>query len=332
MDSALAAAIERRKQLAEAEKAGLEALGPLPSDLEEFWTDVQVRDGWRAKTMVVRPKSGTASHTKRPLIVFFYGGGFRAGTPNMVARPARDFASKFNAVVCCPSYRLCPENSWPIPMKDGWDVASYLSKHAHSELGATLRIKDGGGFVIRGVSAGASIAAVIAGISLFRPKEVNEDQLVAPITGIFLGIPLLLRESIVPRQYKDVWVSREENKDKSITSAGLDMVLDGLQADERSPWFSPVNAIRDSVSDETPGQHANDTLCLYVQVGQYDPLRDDGVVLEKIFKDRGFATKLDIFPNNGHAAWTTLHLENESNIPPIGKTTMAGMEWLLDGP
>jgi acetyl esterase/lipase len=161
---------------------------------------------------VVRPKEASSANKKPPLIVLFYGGGYVVGTPKQVVRPARDFAKTYGAVVICPSYKLSPENAWPAPMISGWEVVEYLAKNAEAEYGVNLDGPDGG-FVLGGFSAGAGIAAIVAGIATYgEPTRDGQRKLAKTLTGVFLGVPHLLAKDIVPEQYNNQWTAMEENK------------------------------------------------------------------------------------------------------------------------
>jgi len=175
----------------------VEKLAPLPPQPEEFWIDIPSPSGWASKTKVFKTKNATSAL----LIVLFYGGGFFGGAPNQMTRPAREFAEKFGACVACPSYRLLPEERWPVPMQDGYEVVRYLSSNAEKELGVDLSA----GFIVGGASAGATLPGVIAGLSISaQSREVGPQVagLAKPITGLFLCCGLQFTEDIVPAEYK----------------------------------------------------------------------------------------------------------------------------------
>ena len=65
------------------------------------------------------------------------------------------------------------------------------------------------GFIIGGVSAGANLAAVAAHLYLSERRS-------PPLTGQYLCIPTICDPEALPAQYKDAYVSREQNKDALI--------------------------------------------------------------------------------------------------------------------
>lgn len=294
----------------------IQKLPPLPPELEEFWIEIPTPDGWVSKTKVVK----TTNATSAPLIVLFYGGGFFGGAPDQMTRPAREFAEKFGACVVCPTYRLLPEERWPVPMQDGYEVVRWLSSNAENKLGVDLSA----GFVVGGASAGATISSIVAGLSVSpQSREIGPQVagLAKPITGLFLCCGLFLTESIVPPEYKAMWTSRNENKDSvPMSTEAIQMIIDALEADHRSPWFSPVYELVKSELDFPK---------TYFQSCGLDPLRDDAVVFEKILASRGGKTKIDHFPEDGHTAWVAMPAEHQSTNPTFEEGTMRGMEWLL---
>ncbi|OQU98223.1 hypothetical protein CLAIMM_04040 [Cladophialophora immunda] len=310
----------------EAERQLVATLGPLHGDLEEFYTFVPLPDGHRGELKVVRPKIVTKTHTlasghmddaaapalnsgsnSRPFIVLFHGGGFSNGSVDYMTRPARDFAREFNAVVVSATYRLAPEHPFPTPMQDAWDTLVWLSQHAR-EFGANPQQ----GFVVGGVSAGGTMAAVLT--------QLAQDRgLTPPLTGAFVSIPLLLVKEIVPAKYKKQWTSMEDNKNNpSLNRDTIQSIIRTLAPDIRSPLFSPFNS-------RTPHVGLPPT---YIHVGGLDVLRDDGLVYEMALRESGVPTRCDVVPDLGHAAWT-IYATGYSR-PRLGPKMGEAMRWLLN--
>ena len=317
------------------EEAGVAALGAIPASIEEFWTTLPLADGWSSKTKVVRPKAAASAGkgAKHPLIVMFYGGGFFCGSPLQVTRPAREFAEQYGAVVVCPTYRHTHQVQWPVPMRDGWNALSYLAKNAESVFGANLDAASGGGFVVAGFSAGGTVTAVTTILDVYGDGGSTAggeplENLAKPITGAFVGIPLLLEQEMVPQEYRALWTSREDNRyAEGLATANVENIIDSLKVtDFRSPWWSPINTL---VSSSAVNRHEGWLPRIYIQVCQLDPLRDDGIIFEKILASKGFETKIDVFPDDGHAAWTALPFPTKSKEPTIAESTMAGVAWVL---
>ncbi|KIW93509.1 uncharacterized protein Z519_06114 [Cladophialophora bantiana CBS 173.52] len=309
----------------QAERQLVATLGPLHGDLEEFYTFVPLPDGHRGELKVVRHKLGAQSqaftlgsvdaaaagtgsngNSDRPFIVLFHGGGFSNGSVDYMTRPARDFAIEFNAVVVSATYRLAPEYPFPVPMQDAWDTLVWLSQHAR-EFGANPQQ----GFVVGGVSAGGTMAAVLT--------QLAQDRgLTPPLTGAFVSIPLLLVKEIVPEKYKKEWTSMEDNKNNpSLNRDTIRNIIRTLDPDVRSPLFSPFNSRNPHVGLPPT----------YVHVGGMDVLRDDGLVYERALRDNGVQTRCDIFPDLGHVAWT-IYATEYSRLR-LGPKMTGAMRWLL---
>ncbi|KIX05311.1 uncharacterized protein Z518_06183 [Rhinocladiella mackenziei CBS 650.93] len=288
----------------QAEKQLVSSLGPLNSGLEEFYSSVPLPDGHQGEIKITRPKE--AIPTGRPFIVLFHGGGFSGGSVEYMTRPARDFALEFGAVVVSATYRLAPEYKFPIPMQDSWDTLVWLAKNA-VPLGANPSL----GFVVGGVSAGGTMAAVLTQLA-------HDRALDPPLTGSFVSIPLLLVKDIVPAEYKKDWTSMEENKNNpSLNKEAIKNIIRTLAPDVKSPLFSPFNS-------PTPHVGLPPT---YVHVGGLDVLRDDGLIYERALRKNGVPTRCDSYPELGHAAWTIY--ATGYNRERMAANTMNGMRWLL---
>ncbi|KAL8383272.1 hypothetical protein RB595_006839 [Gaeumannomyces hyphopodioides] len=345
---------DKRAAIEAWQEAAIATLGPVSDEIQEYWMTIITDDGFESKTLVIRPKptthnrpaanihvdnspdalDGSKPTPRRPLIVLFHGGGFALGTPAMMTRPGRELAERLGAVVVAPTYRRVPEHAWPGPSRSAWAVLAWLAENAGRELGANL----GDGFVVGGFSAGASLAAICAGISLLPAGHDLlapggggfDNRLARPITGVFANCPMLLTEDIVPAEHRDLWRSRVENKDaQGLDSEGVELIWRVMNPDFYSPWTSPFSGWLKS--DGNPGDEAASVgIPHYIQVGKLDCLRDDGVVLYEALASRGVETRIDVFEKDGHTGWCALPFESHSKNPTVEEATMAGFSWLLE--
>lgn len=345
----------RAEVLAWQEKA-IAAMGRASDEIQEYWTTIITDDGFESKTLVIRPKptalASPSSHAannmprengnplpRRPLVVLFHGGGFALGTPAMMTRPGRELAERLGAVVVAPTYRRIPEDGWPSPPHSAWAVLAYLAKNAEREFGADLD----DGFIVGGFSAGASLAAICAGISLLPPQApghnipaapgggvFNSGPLARPITGVFASCPMLLTEGTVPDAHKTLWKSRIENKDaQELSSEEVDLIWRVMDPDFDSPWTTPFSGWLKSDGNSGGGE-ALAGVPHYIQVGKKDCLRDDGVILHEVLKSHCVKTRLDVFEDDGHTGWCALPFESNSKNPTVEEATMSGFAWLLE--
>lgn len=291
-----------------AEKSLLEAVGPPPPGLEEYYHDLTTASGWETRVKVWRRRVTESS--PRPLVLSFHGGGFCVGSIEQTTRESREFALVFDAVVVSATYRLAPEHKFPIFVNDAIDVAEWISEHAEEAFGATLSAESGGGFVVGGGSSGAQAAAVIA-------SEARQREWRFKPTGLFTVIPNLLAEEIVPEKYRHLWTSRNI-RDETMTPEILAVMLQLQGSDVRSPLYSPFNS-------PLGLQGLPRT---YIQVGGKDPLRDDGEVFAKALDDSGVEVRWHNYEELGHAGFG-LGWDAATEPKGLRENSMKGMGWLL---
>ncbi|KAH8802741.1 Alpha/Beta hydrolase protein [Xylogone sp. PMI_703] len=332
-----------RKALAQMELAGIEALGPCPADLSEAWIDIDLdkdsTNGYKSRTKLVWPKPSNnwqGQNESCPLVVYFHGGGFSAGSPDMVLNAARAFASCFHCVVACPSYQLTPEYPFPAPVQSAWQVCTWLSQPSNLNegplFGTGISVDTKLGFVIGGVSAGGTIAAAVGGIAAVEKagKEdfttsVGLNRMQSSITGIFAGLPMLVHEDMLPDHFKNMFHSRVDNADvEGFNTSAIRNIEQNLNGHYHSPWFSPLNV---NLNDADIAQHHAEKVFVYG--GSLDPLRDDAVIYDKYMRGiNSVRSRRQILEGQNHVAWVS-PLWPASHSRLIKETTMNGMSWLL---
>ena len=97
-----------------------------------------------------------APDERRPVIVFFHGGGFVLGDLDTHDPLARALALATGAVVVSVDYPLAPEHPFPAAPDAASQATRWIADHA-GELGA-----DGTRLAVAGDSAGGNLAAVVA--------------------------------------------------------------------------------------------------------------------------------------------------------------------------
>ena len=108
-------------------------------------------DGARHTLDVCRPKSATAA----PVIVFFYGGGWRSGSKRTYRYVAKALARR-GYVAVLPDYRIYPQARYPDFLDDGAQAVRWVKDNAKRFGGDPQNI------FLMGHSAGAHIAAMLA--------------------------------------------------------------------------------------------------------------------------------------------------------------------------
>ncbi|KAL0933606.1 alpha beta hydrolase fold-3 domain-containing protein [Colletotrichum truncatum] len=283
---------------------------PLPgTENTDYELDFKIpmRDGHENSARLFKPASPVSD---RATVVIIHGGGFTVGHPTHVSHYARAVARLFGTTVLCITYRLAPEFKFPTAPNDVWDSLEWIFS-ADNSSAAALGSYNKAKFIIGGVSAGANLSAVTAQKWISAKRAPN-------LVGVWLSIPWLLEPEILPEKYADVWLSRDQNaKALVVDQETLDVVKAFYQPDVSSTDFSPFND-RNAHKGLSP---------VYLQVCGQDPLRDDGIIYEKVLGDNGVPTKIDTYQGVPHGFADVL-----PTFPLAQKyiaDTMKGFGWLF---
>lgn len=266
---------------------------------------ITMSDGFESEILIHKPANPPA---KSPLVLLLFGGGFIMGSNIQLGPYARAIAKLYGATVVTSSYRLAPEHKFPVQANDTWDTLQWLAKNA-SSIGAD----PSAGFVIGGVSAGGQLAAVTS-------QRWVTEKASPPLTGVWLSIPVVFHSAgtEVPATEKDMFFSRTQNAHAPIFShEAIDWVDEYMQADTRSPQWSPFN-------DKNPHVGMPPT---YFQVCGMDPLRDDGLIYERALRNSGVKTKIDVYPGVPHGHFSYLPFLKQSQ--KANSDVIENFGWLL---
>jgi acetyl esterase/lipase len=176
---------------------------------------------------------------------------------------------------------------------------------------ASLNADPNKGFLMGGVSAGASLTGAFSRI-------FQDSPLAHPLTGLWLCVPSLAHSEIVPEKFKPYYLSNEQQAKNPFFSAESRKNLESLvEWDISSPMRYAFNSTNDL-------KHQPKT---YFQVDGADPLRDDGLIYDEMLKEAGVETKMDFYPGCPHAhfqGFPGLEVTIRANID-----TVVGFGWLL---
>jgi acetyl esterase len=225
--------------------------------------------GGDLKVRVYRPAAaGTATTAGRPLVVYFHGGGFALGGLDMGNWICGLVAARVGAVVVSVDYRLAPAHVFPAAVEDCYAGFAWAAGNA-AELGATGRIG------VMGESAGGNLAAVTCLIARDRGGQaISHQALIYPATDMTKG-PSATADPSAP------FLSAAEIS----TYKRLYLGPDG---DPANPWASPLLA-----------DHAALPPAL-IQVGEHDPLRDDGVRYAEALRAAGVPVRFTEYVGMPH--------------------------------
>jgi cation diffusion facilitator CzcD-associated flavoprotein CzcO/acetyl esterase/lipase len=118
-----------------------------------------------------------------PVVVFYHGGGWVAGSLDLADAPCRQLAEQLGAIVVSAHYRLAPEHPFPAATDDTFAALCWVRKHIAEYGGDPDRI------IVMGESAGANLAAVAA----IRARDAG-----LPLAGQVLIYPPIDPEASTP--------------------------------------------------------------------------------------------------------------------------------------
>lgn len=179
-----------------------------------------------------------------PVLVYFHGGGWVIGDPDVVDGPCTLLANRAHAVVVSVDYRKAPENPFPAAVEDAVAATRWVATHA-----AELNI-DSDRIAVGGDSAGGNLAAVTA----LTLRDEGGPKLVGQV--------LLYPATDFSRNTVS---ARENGEGYFLTTALLDWFGHHYKADPDDWRASPIKA-----ADHTGLPPA------LVVTAEYDPLRDEG--------------------------------------------------------
>jgi acetyl esterase len=196
----------------------------------------------------------------KPCLVYFHGGGFVIGDlethDGLCRRLARETGQKILAV----DYRLGPEHRFPAAMDDALECWVWLQQNA-----AGLQI-DPTSISVAGDSAGAVLALLVSA------KASHGDMGEKPLsTGL-----------IYPADFSvQTTPSREllGNEDILLTEELMNWFNAQFATAEASAEHPYFNALEDSVDGNLPPT--------WILTCGFDPLRDDGKLIEEKLKSKG---------------------------------------------
>ncbi|WP_150004390.1 alpha/beta hydrolase [Iodidimonas muriae] len=137
---------------------------------------LSVPDGNRS--IPVRLYRGLGATADAPLVVYFHGGGFVAGSIDTHDGLTRRLANAGKAVVLSVDYRLAPEHPWPAALEDAMAVALRARHRARAHGANPERL------ILAGDSAGGTIAAVLARLLAETGKSPAGQMLFYPATDL----------------------------------------------------------------------------------------------------------------------------------------------------
>jgi acetyl esterase len=137
-------------------------------------------DGHALPLRIYTP-SGTQA-TALPIVLYFHGGGFVAGSLDTHAPTARYLCQNANVIVVAVGYRKSPEHRFPAAVDDALAATAWASAHG-AEIGG-----DGSRLAVAGDSAGGNLAAVVCQLAKARGgPQIRFQALFYPLVDFTLA-------------------------------------------------------------------------------------------------------------------------------------------------
>ncbi len=201
-------------------------------------------------TLVIEPAHYTG---ELPCMVLVHGGGFVLKASFAHHSMAKLYASRLPCRVIYTDYRLAPAHPFPVPAEDCYCTYEWALEQA-----------GGAPVIIAGDSAGGALALAVTLMARDRGLRMPDAELlIYPVTDRRMTTDSM-------QKYVDAPVF-----DAKLTKMMWDAYL-GQRQPERIEYASPLEAASFARFPPT-----------YIEVAQFDALRDEGVLLWQRMKDQG---------------------------------------------
>lgn len=230
---------------------GIEHL-ELDEDVELIHYEIPRMTGEAMKVYLIKPVEATG---QLPCVIHYHGGGFMLKASPLLIKNMADYARRINCAVVIPDYRLIPEHPFPAGFDDSYNTLMWVYNE-----GASIGV-DRERIVIAGDSAGGALAAgtVLKARDEQGPKILMQ-LLIYPVTDY-------TQSSESMKLYWDapIWDAKKNNKmwAQYLTEEGTPLIR----------YASPLNGGRFENLPPT-----------YIEVAEYDCLRDEGIALAEAYR------------------------------------------------
>lgn len=206
-----------------------------------------------------------------PVVIYFHGGWFNAGSLESHDRPLRKLANLSGAIIISVDYRLAPEYPFPAGLNDCYNALEWIILHAKI-LGIDLKR-----IAIAGDSAGGALATVITRRAIKNNlNKILCQVLVYPVTDTALKTPSW-------QEFRDGPVLNYEGAVQAWS-----LYLPNIK-EIKNPDASPLYA--DGLSNMPS------TLMI---IAEYDPLRDEAILYAEKLQKSGVAVKQSLYKGMVH--------------------------------
>jgi acetyl esterase/lipase len=224
----------------------------------------------KLRLRLYRPRS---ENKPLPALLWFHGGGYVIGTPEMDDKKCIEFARRLGMVVISVDYRLAPKHPFPAALEDGW-AALHWAVAESERLGI-----DPGRIAVGGGSAGGGLAASLALLAHDRQEVRPAFQL---LVYPMLDDRTVTRSDLKNRQFL-IWL-QESNQ------FGWESYLGQPCGEHALPMYA-VPARREDLSGLPPA---------WIGVGSLDLFHDEVVAYAHNLSECGVKCELVVVPGAFH--------------------------------
>ncbi len=250
-------------------------------------------NGNKVPLRVYTPAAASSSE-KLPVLYYIHGGGFFAGSPDVVEEASKYFAETYPCIVVSVTYRLAPENPYPAGHEDCYEGLRWVYQNIEDFGGDQQKI------FVSGDSAGGNLA------NYCSMRDRDEASGMVKMQALYY--PTVNMAGVQDEYFKPGKQNYTvDKKSEKIVYGMLDMLggegfgafSDLLKVDDINiPCLNPYTA---NLSGLPP------TLIL---VGEFDFLYPECVAYSKKLKMAGVETKTIVYRGLSHA-----FLDNMGKFP-----------------
>ncbi|OCH92007.1 hypothetical protein OBBRIDRAFT_791757 [Obba rivulosa] len=244
-----------------------------------------------------------------PLLFWTHGGAWVFGGLELDDLTLRTICVGFQITVVNVDYRLAPEYPFPAGVNDSYAALKWAADNT-SLLSADLSK----GFLVGGASAGGNLATILAHRAQNDPFFEGRR-----VTGQLLQIPVTCHPDGYPEKYKGELLSYATVGDPRLLSEShMTDAYEKYNAPATDPQCSPL--LYPSHKGLPPA---------FIQVCGIDPLRDEAILYERLLREDGVRTKLEVYPGVGHAFH--IYAPESKSAKKLVEDFQDGLKWLLRG-
>ncbi|PQE19429.1 hypothetical protein CJF30_00009888 [Rutstroemia sp. NJR-2017a BBW] len=289
-------------------------IGPLFPSPDSSLTarDITLESGLRVRTYT--PKKSLTTAKNLPIGVYYHGGGFIMGNLEAEDADCRYFAQNTPCIIVAVDYRHAPEYDFNEILNDALEGlvlnklsdTKSLSWNGAEELGGKQHCV----FPI-GASAGGCLALAVT-------NSLILSGLRSRIRGVVALCPISAHPESIPKDYQGMYTSHLENaKDVPIINKqALEVFFNAAQ-------LNPL----DAKSFVTLSKCLKEFPKTWIVTCEKDPLRDDGVVLEKMLSAQDVVVRRKHYNGFGHCFWIFPQLAKREEF--LGDV-VHGIEFVLE--